>query len=86
MLVYTFVYARPAAAGGPRLRAPNEACDRRSGLKSARTKQLVALIKATVPKACERVIDDCLQIFGGAGVCQVSHSIMNRSIFHRNLQ
>ena len=61
-------------------------CDRRSGLKSARTKQLVALIKATVPKACERVIDDCLQIFGGAGVCQVSHSIMNRSIFHRNLQ
>jgi len=42
----------------------------RSGLKSARTVQLVALIKAAVPKACESAIDHCLQIFGGGGVSQ----------------
>jgi alkylation response protein AidB-like acyl-CoA dehydrogenase len=42
----------------------------RSGLKSARTVLLVALIKAAVPRACERAIDGCLQIFGGAGVSQ----------------
>ena len=42
----------------------------RSGVKSVRSLQLVALIKAAVPRACERAIDHCLQIFGGAGVSQ----------------
>ena len=42
----------------------------RSGLKSSRTVQLVALMKAAVPKACEAAIDHCLQIFGGGGVSQ----------------
>lgn len=42
----------------------------RSGVKSSRTLQLVALIKASVPMACERVIDGCLQLHGGEGVCQ----------------
>jgi acyl-CoA dehydrogenase len=42
----------------------------RSGVKSQRTLQLVALIKAAVPSACERVIDGCLQLFGGEGVSQ----------------
>ena len=61
-----------AGAGGTSTKTGG---DSRSGLKAPRTLQLVALIKAAVPKACERVIDDCLQIFGGAGVCQVRTKI-----------
>ena len=47
-----------------------EASEAGTGAKSAQTRQLVAMIKAAVPLACQKVVDDCLQIHGGAGVCQ----------------
>mmetsp|Transcript_96449 Transcript_96449/g.274999 ORF Transcript_96449/g.274999 Transcript_96449/m.274999 type:complete len:441 (+) Transcript_96449:110-1432(+) len=47
-----------------------EAAKAGTGSKSAETRALVAMIKAAVPLACYKVIDDCLQIHGGAGVCQ----------------
>jgi len=55
--------------GGGATTGPSSAVQR-SGVKSLRTLQLVALIKATVPLSCERVIDGCLQLYGGEGVCQ----------------
>eukprot|EP00617_Octactis_speculum_P002270 CAMPEP_0185777942 /NCGR_PEP_ID=MMETSP1174-20130828/91257_1 /TAXON_ID=35687 /ORGANISM="Dictyocha speculum, Strain CCMP1381" /LENGTH=440 /DNA_ID=CAMNT_0028466515 /DNA_START=23 /DNA_END=1345 /DNA_ORIENTATION=- len=47
-----------------------EAAHSATGSKTAKTRQLVAMIKAAVPVACEHVIDDCLQIHGGGGVSQ----------------
>eukprot|EP00616_Rhizochromulina_sp_CCMP1243_P009310 CAMPEP_0118979880 /NCGR_PEP_ID=MMETSP1173-20130426/26932_1 /TAXON_ID=1034831 /ORGANISM="Rhizochromulina marina cf, Strain CCMP1243" /LENGTH=419 /DNA_ID=CAMNT_0006930167 /DNA_START=19 /DNA_END=1275 /DNA_ORIENTATION=+ len=42
------------------------------GSRPPRVRQLIALIKAAVPIACERAIDQCLQILGSEGVSQDS--------------
>ena len=39
-----------------------EAMKAGTGSKSAQTRALVAMIKAAVPLACYKVIDDCLQV------------------------